>query len=66
MAKKREALRTMKILQRKCRSVFLAFADDTFVFTTYGTISSHFGQGSMGSWLVTAYNLGFAVSLPVV
>lgn len=45
--------------------VFLAFVDDTFVFTIHGTIASDFGNSSMGSWLVTAYNLGFAVSLPL-
>ncbi|OQE25287.1 hypothetical protein PENSTE_c006G07571 [Penicillium steckii] len=45
--------------------VFLAFVDDTFVFTTYGTIASDFDFGSMGPWLVTTYNLGFAVMLPL-
>ncbi|KAJ5537050.1 major facilitator superfamily domain-containing protein [Penicillium frequentans] len=44
---------------------FLAYADDTFVFTTHVTIASQLGTGTMGSWLVTAYNLGFAVSLPL-
>lgn len=33
---------------------------------TYGAISSQFHSLTEGAWLVTSYNLGYCVSLPVV
>ncbi|KAI9791588.1 MAG: hypothetical protein M1816_003674 [Peltula sp. TS41687] len=46
--------------------VFLANADDSFVIATYDTIASHYQQVSDAPWLLTAYNLGYLVALPVV
>ncbi|OBT67636.1 hypothetical protein VE03_03825 [Pseudogymnoascus sp. 23342-1-I1] len=45
--------------------VFLAQADDSFVLSTHGEIASHFQRLSLGPWLVTAYNLGCCVALPM-
>ncbi|KAJ5927974.1 hypothetical protein N7466_006930 [Penicillium verhagenii] len=46
--------------------VFLALADDSFVLSTHTEIASHFNHISLGSWLVTAYNLGYGMTLPLV
>ncbi|KAJ5953450.1 major facilitator superfamily domain-containing protein [Penicillium verhagenii] len=45
--------------------VFLALADDSFVLSTHTEIASHFNHISLGSWLVTAYNLGYGMTLPL-
>lgn len=46
--------------------VFLASADDSLVYATYGTIASHFEALSDGPLLLTGYTLGYCVALPVV
>lgn len=33
---------------------------------TYGAIASEFQNLSEGSWLLTGYNLGYCIALPVV
>ncbi|KAJ5880815.1 transporter [Penicillium subrubescens] len=45
--------------------VFLAIGDEYFVFTTSGHIASDFHRLSLGPWLITAYNLGYSVTLPL-
>ncbi|KAL2003285.1 hypothetical protein VTN02DRAFT_4406 [Thermoascus thermophilus] len=45
--------------------IFLASCDETLVMATYGAISSQFHSLTEGAWLVTSYNLGYCVSLPV-
>lgn len=46
--------------------VFLANADDSFVMATYQTIASQYQQLSDAPFLLTAYNLGYCIALPVV
>ena len=45
---------------------FLASSDESLVIATYDIIASEFHELSKGSWLVTGYNLGYCISLPVV
>ncbi|KAL2014118.1 hypothetical protein VTN00DRAFT_1643 [Thermoascus crustaceus] len=45
--------------------VFLASCDETLVMATYEAISSQFHSLTESAWLVTSYNLGYYVSLPV-
>lgn len=40
--------------------------DISFVMSSHGEIASSFHQLSVGSWLMTAYNLGYATALPIV
>ncbi|PYI10636.1 MFS transporter [Aspergillus sclerotiicarbonarius CBS 121057] len=44
---------------------FLASSDESLVIATYDVIASEFHELSKGSWLVTGYNLGYCISLPV-
>ncbi|PWY77266.1 MFS transporter [Aspergillus sclerotioniger CBS 115572] len=44
---------------------FLASSDESLVIATYDIIASEFHELSKGSWLVTGYNLGYCISLPV-
>lgn len=46
--------------------MLLALADDTFVLAIHGEIASEFHELSMGPWLVSAYNMGYFASLPMV
>ena len=46
--------------------VVLANADDSFVYATYETIASEYKRLSDAPFLLTAYNLGYCVALPVV
>jgi hypothetical protein len=46
--------------------VFIAFCDDSFVISTHEEIASSFNQLSISHWLVTGFNLGWAISLPIV
>lgn len=46
--------------------IFLAIGDEYFVFTTSGHIASDFHRLSLAPWLITAYNLGYSVTLPMV
>ncbi|KAI9932635.1 hypothetical protein MW887_008883 [Aspergillus wentii] len=45
--------------------VFLSAADETLVTATYGTISSQFHSLALGSLLLTGYDFGYCVGLPV-
>lgn len=45
--------------------VVLANADDSFVYATYETIASEYKRLSDAPFLLTAYNLGYCVALPV-
>ncbi|KAB8216637.1 major facilitator superfamily domain-containing protein [Aspergillus novoparasiticus] len=44
---------------------FLAGADDSLFISTHDHIASNFGQLPLGSWLLTAYNMGYSIGLPV-
>ncbi|KAE8315917.1 major facilitator superfamily domain-containing protein [Aspergillus transmontanensis] len=44
---------------------FLAGADDSFFISTHDHIASSFGQLPLGSWLLTAYNMGYSIGLPM-
>ncbi|EAW11605.1 putative MFS transporter [Aspergillus clavatus NRRL 1] len=44
---------------------FIDAVDQTILVSTYGTISSQFHSLTMGSWLLTGYNLGYCVALPI-
>ncbi|PYH96860.1 MFS transporter [Aspergillus ellipticus CBS 707.79] len=44
---------------------FLASSDESLVIATYDIIASEFHELSKASWLVTGYNLGYCVALPV-
>ena len=46
--------------------VALANTDTSLVVATYSSIASVFHQSAEGSWLLTAYFLGYIVALPVV
>lgn len=46
--------------------IFLAAADDSFVIATHGEIATDFKQVALGPWIVSAYNLGFIATLPLV
>lgn len=46
--------------------LFMASADDTIITAAYGSISSEFHALEMGSWLLTGYNFGYCVTLPIV
>lgn len=48
------------------QGVFLASADEQLVMATYGPIASEFENLSDGSWLLTGYNLGYCIALPLV
>ncbi|KAE8333054.1 major facilitator superfamily domain-containing protein [Aspergillus sergii] len=39
-------------------------ADESYLVSTHSEIASTFDQLSLGPWLVTAYNLGYAIALP--
>ncbi|CEJ58991.1 hypothetical protein PMG11_07629 [Penicillium brasilianum] len=45
--------------------IFLAIGDEYFVFTTSGHIASDFHRLSLAPCLITAYNLGYSVTLPM-
>ncbi|KAJ5379820.1 uncharacterized protein N7496_002248 [Penicillium cataractarum] len=53
---------TMGALLLAC---FLANADETFVLSTGSDVASALNASSSASWLITAYNLGYTVGLPV-
>ncbi|GKZ76342.1 hypothetical protein AnigIFM60653_007275 [Aspergillus niger] len=44
---------------------FLASTDESLVIATYDIIASEFHELSKASWLVTGYNLGYCIALPV-
>lgn len=46
--------------------VFVAGADQSFIMVTYEMIASHFGDVSDSAWVLSGYNLGYCVALPVV
>lgn len=54
------------LMRKTLLGIFLALADDSFVLSTHGEIASHFSAMSVSHWLVTGYNLGYAVALPAV
>ncbi|KAF7585769.1 hypothetical protein BBP40_010142 [Aspergillus hancockii] len=45
--------------------IFLAAADESFLFSTWSMIASEFNSLSWGSWLLVTYNFGYCISLPV-
>lgn len=45
---------------------FLANADETFVLSTGSDVASALNASGSASWLITSYNLGYTVGLPVV
>lgn len=46
--------------------VFWSLGCESFVMSTHDDIASFFNQLSMGSWLLTAYNMGYCMMLPLV
>lgn len=44
---------------------FLATADETFVLTTAREIAESFQKGSSSMWLITGYNMGYSMALPI-
>ena len=40
--------------------------DEQLVIATYGAIASEFQNLSDGPWLLTSYNLGYCIALPMV
>ncbi|KAJ5947703.1 hypothetical protein N7466_000718 [Penicillium verhagenii] len=47
-------------------SAFLASSDDSFVLSTSSDIAADLGATKASTWLITGFNLGYMVSLPVV
>lgn len=47
-------------------AAFLAAADETFVLSTSSDIASSLGLSKLSSWLLTGYNLGYMMALPLV
>lgn len=45
---------------------FWALACESFVISTHDDIASFFDRLSMGPWLLTAYNMGYCIMLPLV
>ncbi len=45
--------------------VFISQADQSFVFATYGAVSSEFNDLSSGTWLMSAYILAQCVAQPL-
>ncbi|KAJ6110524.1 hypothetical protein N7486_002759 [Penicillium sp. IBT 16267x] len=46
-------------------SSFLASSDDSFVLSTASDIAAEFEATTVSTWLITGFNLGYMVSLPV-
>ncbi|RAH48131.1 MFS transporter [Aspergillus brunneoviolaceus CBS 621.78] len=44
---------------------FLASSDESVVIATYDVIASEFHELAKGPWLVTGYNLGYCIALPI-
>ncbi|CEJ60628.1 hypothetical protein PMG11_09197 [Penicillium brasilianum] len=44
--------------------IFIAYCDESFVIATHKEIAYSFGQISTSYWLVTGFNLGWAIALP--
>ncbi|RAH87162.1 MFS transporter [Aspergillus japonicus CBS 114.51] len=44
---------------------FLASSDESVVIATYHVIASEFHELAKGPWLVTGYNLGYCIALPI-
>lgn len=47
-------------------AAFLASSDDSFVLSTASDIAADFEATNISTWLITGFNLGYMVSLPVV
>lgn len=47
-------------------AAFLASSDDSFVLSTASDIAADFEATSISTWLITGFNLGYMVSLPIV
>ncbi|KAJ5095777.1 hypothetical protein NUU61_005133 [Penicillium alfredii] len=45
--------------------VFVAGADQSFLMVTYEVIASQFDDVSDSAWVLTGYNLGYCIALPV-
>ncbi|KAJ5536361.1 transporter [Penicillium frequentans] len=46
-------------------SAFLASSDDSFVLSTASDIAADFEATNISTWLITGFNLGYMVSLPI-
>ncbi|OQD64419.1 hypothetical protein PENPOL_c007G05983 [Penicillium polonicum] len=46
-------------------SCFLANADESFVLTTGSDVASALNASSSAAWLITGYNLGYILALPI-
>ncbi|PYI20578.1 MFS transporter [Aspergillus violaceofuscus CBS 115571] len=44
---------------------FLASSDESVVIATYDVVASEFHELAKGPWLVTGYNLGYCIALPI-
>jgi hypothetical protein len=49
-----------------CIACFLANADESFVLTTGSDVASALNASSSAAWLITGYNLGYILALPIV
>lgn len=49
-----------------CTACFLANADESFVLTTGSDVASALNASSSAAWLITGYNLGYILALPIV
>lgn len=47
-------------------ATFLASSDDSFVLSTASDIAADFKATSISTWLITGFNLGYMISLPIV
>lgn len=47
-------------------AAFLASSDDSFVLSTASDIAADFEATNISTWLITGFNLGYMVSLPIV
>ncbi|KAJ5280413.1 hypothetical protein N7478_005785 [Penicillium angulare] len=46
-------------------STFLASSDDSFVLSTASDIAAEFNATNASTWLITGFNLGYMISLPI-
>ncbi|KAJ5609315.1 hypothetical protein N7528_009882 [Penicillium herquei] len=46
-------------------SSFLASSDDSFVLSTASDIAANFDATNASTWLITGFNLGYMISLPI-
>ncbi|KAJ6022278.1 hypothetical protein N7540_007782 [Penicillium herquei] len=47
-------------------SSFLASSDDSFVLSTASDIAANFDATNASTWLITGFNLGYMISLPIL